>query len=382
MQVLVPRSAKPNYAFVDSVRFWSMFAIIGYHCLLIFFTLKHLLPQTNMVVSTMLKFGTIGFFLISGFLMGDRVQSCRPLEYMGKRIKKVFVPWMCWFSAMFVYMFMHHHHEFGWNAGGAQLLERVLYQDLFQTPYWFVPNLLLGLSLLLLFRKYLYDVRLGAALLTINLFYSVNIYGQWIPSSHEQALLGFVFYLWLGSYAARRFEAFHGWVATTSVWMWVAMTAVAGCLALGEAEILAQRGSQDFLNTLRLSNQVFSVLAVMTLVKLGAAARPRFVDARKVTFGLYLVHPLAIEVVFRLVHAGAVRIPASVVWETPVNLMILWVFVFAAVYGLSLGVTSLLAAWPVTAWLVGAEVPNVRPVVFAAAETESWTEAGAQGIEA
>jgi membrane-bound acyltransferase YfiQ involved in biofilm formation len=373
MHISAFRTKKPNHVFVDTVRFWSMFAVIGYHCLIIFAALRKPLPETSLILATALKFGTIGFFLISGFLMGDRVQACRPLEYMGKRMKKVFVPWMCWFLTMCLYLFMNHRHEFAWTAASARLMKVLLYCSLFETPYWFVPNLLLGLSLLLVFRKYLYDLRLGAVLLAIDLFYSVNIYGRWIPSSHQEALLGFVFYLWLGSYAARRFDELSLWIAKIPTWTWIALTIAAACCALGEAEFLAHLGSKDALNTLRVTNQIFSILTVLTLVKLGGAAQPRFVDSRRVTFGLYLLHPLVIDLVLRYALAGSRQVPADIVWQTPGALVFVWVLVFAAVYVGSLGLTSLLGAWQATAWLVGADAVQGRPAISVAVAADSRT---------
>ncbi len=382
MQVVSSGRKKTNYVFVDTVRFWSMFAVIGFHCLSLFGVLKHPMVQTSMVIATLLKFGTIGFFLISGFLLGDRVQTCRPMEYLGKRMKKVFVPWICWFSAMSFYLLAHHRNEIGFNRAGSHMLGRNLYLCLFDTPYWFVPNLLLGLCVLLIFRKYLYDARLGAILLAIDLFYAVNIYAHWVPSSHQEALLGFVFYLWLGSYASRRFDVLGGWLGRVSLWTLGGLTVMAAVCALGEAEWLIHLGAQGPLNTLRVTNQAFSVLAVLTMMKLGKSAQPRFIDSRRVTFGLYLTHPLMIELVLRVTQGGLRRVPASTVWMRPVGLVALWGLVFAAVYGLSLGLTTLVAGWPATGWLVGAETAKAKPVRETEAESQPYTDAAMPGLEA
>jgi len=306
---------EPGYVFVDNVRFWSMLSIVALHCAGGLDVQKQHALVTKMVLVTPFKFGTIGFFLISGFLMGNGLRTGQPGRYMNKRLKKIFVPWMRWFALTFLYMLImnHVHTDPGFKLDHKELVElkKLLQRDMFQTPFWFVPNLLVGMYVLVMFRKHLDDVRLGAALLAINLFYVANIYGRWLPSGHQEAVLGFVFYLWLGGYAAQHYDRLRAWLARVPMTALVTMAVVAAGCAFGESLWMHRLGRAVIDNTLRLSNQVFSVLVVLALVKLKRPVWPRFVDVRRETFGLYLSHAIVLNVMLRGAQAVFGRAPHS-----------------------------------------------------------------------
>jgi len=361
MQGIRSAAGAKDYVFVDGIRFWAMVSIIAVHSLNVFIAVKKPDLQLLYLLATPVKFGTIAFFLISGFLLGDRLDTCRPMSYLGRRLKTVFVPWLCWFSLMVAYKTAHHRVELVSGVASWSLLGPQIFQTLFLTPYWFVPNLMLGLGLLLLFRRHVFDLRLGAAFLAIDLFYTVNIYGRWIPSGHTEALLGFVFFLWFGSYVSGRIDEVRAWLARIPMYWMVCFTVAAACCAYGEARWVVHLGDGDPVNTLRFTNQIFSVMVVLTLVKVRRATWPKFVNARRVTFGLYLSHPLALEVGFRLARFATHGF-ASGLLATRAGLICLWLATFAVVYGLGLAVTQLLAGWSATQWLVGV-TPAKKPAV-------------------
>jgi membrane-bound acyltransferase YfiQ involved in biofilm formation len=364
MQSLQPRRVRNEYLFVDSVRFWSMIAIVGMHGQQVFEPLGMLSPHPVQVLSTPLKFGTIAFFLISGFLLGDRLRTCDPTTYLSRRVKRVFVPWMCWFLLFFAMHLYAFHKSNGIpvtiSLAEAQIVWGRIFYCLVDTAYWFVPNLLLGLCVLLVFRKSIYSLWLGAGLLAIDLFYVVNIYEEWMPSRHTEAFLGFVFYLWLGSYVSGHLERLKSWLSGVSMYALVAMTALAALLAYGEAQILFHRRSLDPLNTLRLSNQVFSVLVVLLLVKIGGKTWPRFVDVRRETFGIYLCHTIVLGGAIHLASKMAGTLAGSWWLTTHFGLVLVSLVAGGGTYGVSLGITKVLAGWRWTGWLVGAVDEGAR----------------------
>jgi surface polysaccharide O-acyltransferase-like enzyme len=342
--------------FVDNVRFLSMLAIVSIHCWEVVGYVGTSTPLMTDAVWTPLKFGTIGFFLISGFLLGDRLKIVNSLEYLRRRIRRVFVPWGVWYLLYCVACVVQFHHDYKIQyRGGAEefrLVGQQMYLCLFESAFWFVPNLLLGICVLLACRRYLYHWGLGVVLLAIDLFYVVNIYKRWVPSLHSEALLGFVFYLWLGSYVAAYRQRMLGWVARVPMSAMLGATAMAALVAFGEARVLKGR-AVDPMNTLRLSNQVFSVLCVLTLVKLPRPLWPRLLKVRRETFGIYLTHMMvlviALRVVRRLLHDGGW-------WLTSQGLLfLLWLIVAAATYVVSVGLTRMLAASRTTRWTVGVE---------------------------
>ena len=371
-----------SYIFVDNVRFWSMFSIVAMHSLEVFGLMKQTAPKLSMVLTTPFKFGTIGFFLISGFLMGDGLKTAHPGAYMQKRLKKIFLPWLFWFSLMLVYLAgvneVHTHMGIRFDAAGSRIFGRLLYLDLFGTAFWFVPNLLLGMYVLVVLRKYADDLRLGAGLLVINMFYVVNIYGRWMPSVHTEAVLGFVFYLWLGGYAARRYERLTAWLRGVPMSLLMgAMVVAAGC-AFAEGMWLKALGT-DGSNTLRLSNQVFAVLVVMVFVKLKKVASPRFVQVRRETFGLYLSHAMLLDIVLRGVQAVFRMAPRGWLPTSSAGLVAEWLMVFAATYSAGIVVARTLAGWDATQWLVGLSAAR-RPARTASVEEETRADGEGLGV--
>jgi peptidoglycan/LPS O-acetylase OafA/YrhL len=69
-----------RHIFVDNVRFLSMIGIVAIHSATVVFVTGNVHPMLIAALLAPQKFGTTGFFLISGFLLGERLDRCRPLE--------------------------------------------------------------------------------------------------------------------------------------------------------------------------------------------------------------------------------------------------------------------------------------------------------------
>jgi membrane-bound acyltransferase YfiQ involved in biofilm formation len=223
---------------------------------------------------------------------------------------------------------------------------------LFETAFWFVPNLLLCIAVLLIFRRHLYSPWLGAGLLLANLVYVVNIYKLWFPSQHTVALFAFVFYLWLGSYAAQNFQKISGFCARVPAWVFLVLSILSGAAAYSETCLLKSLHNPDPLNTLRLSNQIFSIFVVLLIFKFTRATWPGIVDVRRHTFGLYLTH--AIVLTFLLYPLKRIHLPAgSSVRAADVASVALWATTAIGTYLICLGVTRWLAGNSSLEWMVG-----------------------------
>ena len=355
-----PASAKTgNHLFVDTVRFWSTLAIVAIHSATLFDKLHKGSTLLAQSVATPFKFGTIAFFLASGFLLGERLDNCRPGEYLQKRLKKVFLPWLFWFVLLIGFFLTskvyHHQLTLSFRLDTLGIIGRQAVNCLLMTPFWFVPNLLLSLCVLLLFRKRLNDLRFGAVLLAINLFYVVNIYKLWLPSSHTEAMFGFVFYLWLGTYAARHFGRLSGWIARIPSAAMLGLTLLTAVIALLEARLLGHLRSPDPMNSLRLSNQIFSISVVLMLLKLPRPTWPRFVNVRNNTFGLYLTHTMVLSLVLHTMMHLLAR--SSKMWleDSNAGLVCLWVSAVVATYAACLLVTQAIHSQPRLRWLIGSD---------------------------
>src|SRR3954453_20798804 len=89
-----------NHLFVSNVRFWSMFAIIAVHSSTAWGidTGSPAGSEFQIALIQAVKFGTIGFYLVSGFLLGERLHRHTARVYLARRLKKVGVPWLVWAS--------------------------------------------------------------------------------------------------------------------------------------------------------------------------------------------------------------------------------------------------------------------------------------------
>lgn len=358
-----------DHIFVNNVRFWSMFAIIALHAGSVLNVSGGDASVFQQAISAPIKFGTIAFFLISGFLLGERVESSNPFTYFTRRLQRVFLPWLLWFAVSFCALFLLHP---SWNAaalasGKSPLLvvAHWVRLDLFSTAFWFVPNLLCALALILVFRKSLDRLRMGAALGLINAFYIVNVYTAWIPNRHTEAMFGFVFYLWLGAFAARHQARLRSVVEKTPLVPLLALAVVTCLMSFAESRLLTSLGNADPTNTLRGSNQLFSIVMVLLFLKVPRAIYPRFVNVRDQTFGLYLSHSLFL-IVMRGILENTVSAQAfSPFWETTPGELILWSLNFVVTYATCLLLCKWLAGHARLRWTIGAftrNAPTATPV--------------------
>ncbi len=348
---------KPNHLFVDTVRFWSMLAIVAIHCIGFLNPFLGVPARLGDALVTPFKFGTIAFFLISGFLLGERLDTCKPLEYLVRRIQKVMLPWLTWFTlfvaCLVVADLVHHRLTLTSPLAVSLAIANKMVECAFGTAFWFVPNLILALSVLLVFRRHLHSLRFGALLFAINLLYVFNVYGRWLPSRHTQALLAFVGYLWLGSFAARHFGAIEAWLARVRTELLIVVSLLTATAAFGETQVLTALGSPDPLNTLRLTNQIFSIVVVLLLLKLRHRSWPRFINVRDQTFGIYLAHPLILTIVFNLLkQALGVRTSHTVHYGILVS-STAWIVLSLATYSSCLMLTRWLGHRPLLRWTIG-----------------------------
>jgi len=289
--------AKKNYDFVDSIRGISMMSIVADHT----FNLgTYLFHTTNTAFWVyvfdiqLAKFGTVAFFLLAGFLLGDKFVTYTSGQYISRRFKSTFKPWLIW-SLIFLFAillrdFLNYLH---YGSGGFHLFS-YLADDLsivyLYSNYWFIINFLICISILLIFKKNLYSWKLGAALLACTLFYSINVYFEWITPLHTTALFGFVFFLWLGAQLHKHWAVVQSKINTTSFFWFILIFVACLAWAIIEFKVLYNAKSADPYNTLRVSNIAYSLAAFALLLKFKSFKRIDRLKPRETTYGIYLIH--------------------------------------------------------------------------------------------
>jgi membrane-bound acyltransferase YfiQ involved in biofilm formation len=203
---------------------------------------------------------------------------------------------------------------------------------------------------------------------------------KWITAtSHTQALLGFVFYLWLGVWASRHSEAFLNWVERMPANVVFFLAVFTMMAATGESWFLAMRGSDAALNTLRISNQLYSVAAVLAILKFRKALWPRFIDVRASTYGIYLTHAIVLSLLMNAVRYKGLKMHAAGL--TSGNVAAAGCFallIFVLTYGSALVLTNWIAAQPNLSWMVSkfASARTAPAKELPLTEPESAAEAG------
>ncbi|GAA4097504.1 acyltransferase [Mucilaginibacter panaciglaebae] len=302
---------KKNYDFIDAIRGVAMMSIVAEHSVafnvpnIVFGTTKYWV-FISLIQFT--KFGTIAFFLLAGFLIGEKFADYSPSQYLKRRISTTFGPWVFWSLVYVLGMIInlhikqriYHNHQFNLH----NILEQVKIVYLY-TSYWFIINFLISISILLIFRKYLYSLYLGGTLMLFTLFYVVDIHYEWIDPRHTTAILGFVFFLWLGAQLRKYWTRIEDSAAKVPYWILVSLVLLTFGASLYEMTQLRGHSIDPF-NTLRISNIFFSLVFFALLLRIKNYKFVASLKPRQTTYGIYLIHYILLVYLFPelMMHLG------------------------------------------------------------------------------
>jgi len=335
-----------------------MLAIVLRHCELSLYGFAA--PSTpEWLITQFRTFGVQLFFVSSAFLMAEwltrRAGDTR--GYWQSRLDHVATPWLVWVG---IYIAADLLRVFMRPAGSTGVFEGLLQVILYQ-PYWFVPILFFSLAILVPLRRYWSSWSLGLVLLSLSLIYGVNQYARWFPLSHTLALFGYLFPLWVGVRLFQTFQPVMVRVGRMSWWPILALLCLSFGLTLGEDLLMEHLGFPDSYNALQISNQFYSFVVLLVLLKSPFRLVPSFIDVRKDTYGIYLVHQVvamlgrgAINFVVGTNAANETlfqQLPQLV--QNPFARIGLWMLWTVVVYAVSLAITKVLRRTAL-AWTVGA----------------------------
>lgn len=330
--------AKKNYDFIDAIRCIAMMSIVADHCIYFEPVDFHPVGLNTLFYNGTIqfsKFGTISFFLIAGFLIGDNFTKYTPLQYLKRRIDSTIWPWVFW-SLFFIFITntdvisnkLFSHIDPPGTTAWQYMFSYAKTTYLF-TMYWFIPNFLFCITLLLIFKKYLYNYIFGGILFLFTLFYSVNIYFLWVIPSHTTAILGFVFFLWLGAQLHKKWASVDKWISRQPMILLVIITIVAFGFGLTEITFLKNQHSADPYNSLRFSNILYSLCCFLILLKIRNFDFIKKLKPRETTYGVYLIHYI---IVIRLLGATFYKLHIDLDHLNPLVLFIYQIIRFSYVY--------------------------------------------------
>jgi len=345
MQNLVnDATGKKNYDFIDAIRGVAMMSIVAEHS--VAFNVPYMpLGTTKYWVFISLiqltKFGTVAFFLLAGFLIGEKFADYSPSQYLKRRISTTFGPWVFWSLVYVLGMIINLRIKERIYHNGQFTLHNILEQTkivYLYTSYWFIINFLISISILLICRKYLYSLYLGGVLLLFTLFYAVDIHYEWIDPRHTTAIFGFVFFLWLGAQLRKHWAAIEQRAYKTSYLLLLILLLLTFAASLFEMTQL--RGhSLDPFNTLRISNIFFSLVFFALLLRIRNYKFVNSLKPRQTTYGIYLIHYILLVYLFPelMMHLG------FDINKLPTLLFVLSkAVVFVLLYSLTWGIVTLI----------------------------------------
>lgn len=297
--LLVNKEVK-YYPFINLIRFVSMIGIVwmhtnyytGYKDERTFLnTVGHI--DLYIAFFQVFKFGTICFFLISGFLLGDKIKTGNLINYYRKRIQSTSKPYLFVFS-IFVVLYclrLYLLHRDLPELPNHNFKGIILY-CLFESHLWFIPNYLIALLVILIFSKFIIKGWFGCILFALTVLYSVLIvYTVKYHASHTTALLGFIFYLWLGHFVRNNAFLLEK-IRNIKIVPFTIILLLVFAISCIESYKLYQNGL-DYFNTLRLGNQLYSITMFAFLIRIGNNVQNfGWFNPRKETYGIYLYHAI------------------------------------------------------------------------------------------
>lgn len=346
---------KQNFSFVDTIRCISMMGIVFEHSATLWGVkyISDVETWAQVITMQFWKFATIAFFLIGGFLINYKFTEYTPGQYIVRRFKNTIKPWLFWIIVLIALNVIHivvgnlrMHDPVFKGFSVPYFIEEIRY-ILFESSFWFILNFLICISILLIFKKYIYKLWFGLIWLGVSLIYSANLYAEWFLTRHSAALFGFVFFLWLGVYLNKYFEEIVSKIKQIK-WHWIIILNIL-CFIVACLEVLyiAHLGLKDEYNTLRISNILYSLTMFILLLKIGEIkAIDHVLNPRATTFGIYLLHQILIIRLLPLILN--VDVNTISVWQNiPYSILR-----FLVVYLIAFGLTSLLLKTKMK-WAVG-----------------------------
>ncbi|PWS31096.1 acyltransferase family protein [Pedobacter paludis] len=347
-----------NYDFIDTMRFIAMIGIVMEHSSpFLGLKLDNLHDQIIQTVALQfIKFGTIVFFILAGFLIGDKFNDYTTKQYLGRRLHTTFRPWLFWVTVFILLFYIDEAVKYAKGSDSLGFTHPLIFIFdkihfiIVQTSFWFIINFMLCITILLVFRKYMYSVVFGSILAILSLFYSVNLYFDWIPTGHTTALLGFVFYLWLGVILHKYFAEFNSWIKKRSFAVLLIAVLITFAISCAETINLIHLGSTDSGNTLRFTNILFSFASFLFLYKYCNFKAIEKLKPRSMTFGIHLLHHILI-----IIFLPMILRPLHIVYanETAWSLFFLQFAIFTLIYGTTYAIVYYIGQSKKWKWSVG-----------------------------
>lgn len=277
-----------RYNFIDLIRLVSMMGVVWAH---IYIPVE--VHNTNFIFYQILimqfwKFGVINFFMISGFLLKEKLDFNNKIEYLKNRLRTILKPYLIALTIVILITYIS-----SWLKGtlGTTYLSELIKDIIFGTAYWFIPNYFICLIVILLSNKLIKSFYFGGILFLITICFSyssVYIKASYLP--HTQVFFGYIFFLWLGYHLNNKILiTFLIKIKSYKLYLFFVIVFLTACV---ESYILNKNGYSSNFSVLRFGNIFYSIAAYILFINLFSKPyfHNKFLNLRKNTYYVYLYH--------------------------------------------------------------------------------------------
>jgi len=297
VQSTITNVKEVNYPFVNLVRFIATIGIVFLHSGIplagndynvVIHKVNHI--EYYLLLRQLFKFATICYFMIAGFLLADKVTEANPFHYYKRRLNILVKPYVFSFAIFIILLLIRDYALTDADFKWYDILKSMKFSLLY-TAYWYVPNYLLSLLIIVGFARYIQSPYFGALLFVLTLFYTwYDVYSSHHTASHTTALFGFVFYMWLGVYIKKN-NVVQKIKKLNFLYLVIVVLFTFLASNFESYYLFHYTHIRDSLNTLRISNQLYSVAVFVLLI--GYCDKPLkfgIFNPRNETYGIYLYH--------------------------------------------------------------------------------------------
>ncbi|AEI49679.1 acyltransferase family protein [Runella slithyformis] len=297
---------------MNVMRFLAMGSIVWGHCQFIDSPGVVLSPSTDLIQAVLRQLGRVGtvnFFILTGFFLGDKVMKYTAASYLKRRFQTIIVPWL-YFLGIFTIAELIYRNAFKQSPGEILIIGTQLFRGLiFHAAYWFIPVSVVSGVILVLFKKQQEKLGFGLVLLSITLFYNANLYFQWMDSNHTKAIPAYAFFVWLGGKFKTHLVMVDALIRRVSWPVLLTVAAAAFLLATLEGAYLQKLETPDAYASLRLSNSALSLFLFLIVMKTDRLLFINALQPQKYIFGVYLLHTITICVFSNVLDELLFRLP-------------------------------------------------------------------------
>jgi fucose 4-O-acetylase-like acetyltransferase len=297
MQTALPK-LQYDYQIISTIRIFAICSIIWGHCAFGIQTAafrNNYDPVFQSLGLQLGKMGTILFFIISGFLIRNKLNTYTVFGFLKHRFSTTILPWIIFVLLLVTLIILDDKPLKSIILQGTvseilTMLYHVILNVISYHSYWFIAVFIITMIALILFKKYISSPKMGLVLALLTLYYTVNLYHGWTSVHHTRAFAGYIFFSWVGIHISKHYVLFTTWLKKTPWTILLPVLTLTIAIACREGYNLTKVACGDPYASIRLSNIIATLVLFICLFKAGKVRIINRFIPDQIVYGIYLVH--------------------------------------------------------------------------------------------